>query len=226
MSQVITVILAAGVGKRIGGPKALLAWPPTLPDELGVPSRRPDGRPPPKATKERPLAIAHAEQRLASESKQALIVTRGAFIPALLGYVRPGIDLLSSTAADELGAAGSLAFAVSRLTRADRIIVTPVDCIPARASTVARLLLRLAAEPKLLAVRPSYKGRPGHPVVLRPEALAPYRTPKPPPLRDHLRALGDQCADQDVNDPAVLIDLDTPADVMGVLHELPRFLMG
>lgn len=222
MSLVITIILAAGAGKRIGGPKALLAWPAVLPDDI-APPRRPEHRPAPKA-KDRPLSIAHAEARLAAESKQALIVTRGAFIPALFGYVRPGIDLLASDAHDDLGAAGSLAFAVSRLPRADRIIVTPVDTIPARAATVARLLLRMANEPNLLAVRPAYHGRAGHPVVLRPEALDPYRGPSPPPLRDHLRALGDRCADRDVNDPTVLIDLDTPTDVMGVLHQLPRFL--
>ncbi|MFO0758744.1 MAG: NTP transferase domain-containing protein [Byssovorax sp.] len=224
MSQVVTVILAAGAGKRVGGPKALLAWPTVLPDDLGGPPSHPNAREKPKG-KDRPLAIAHAEQRIGAESKQALIVTRGAYIPALLAYVRPGIDLIASDAADELGPAGSLACALPRLPRgADRIIVTPVDAIPARTATVARLLLRLATDPKLLAVRPVYKGRGGHPVVLRPEALAPYKNPKPPPLRDHLRALGDRCADQDVNDPTVLLDLDTPADVMGVLHELPRFL--
>ncbi|MEO7328724.1 MAG: NTP transferase domain-containing protein [Minicystis sp.] len=222
MSQIITIVVAAGAGKRIGGPKALLAWPSTLPDEI-APPRRPEQRPG-APVKDRPLAIAHAEMRLAAESKHVLIVTRGAFIPALFGYVRPGIDLLASDAADDLGAAGSLAFAVSRLPRADRIIVTPVDTVPARAATVAHLLLRLADEPKLLAVRPVYHGRAGHPVVLRPEALEPYRGEKPPPLRDHLRALGDLCADQDVNDPTILIDLDTPTDVMGVLHKLPRFL--
>jgi CTP:molybdopterin cytidylyltransferase MocA len=223
MSQIITIILAAGAGKRIGGPKVLLAWPASLPDESIAAPRGADRRPALKG-KDRPLAIAHAEMRLASESKQALIVTRGAYIPALFGYVRPGIDLLASDAADDLGAAGSLAFAVSRLPRADRIIVTPVDAIPARPATVARLLLRLANDPKLLAVRPTYHGRGGHPVVLRPEALEPYRGPRPPTLRDHLRSLGDRCADEEVNDPTVLIDLDTPEDVMGVLRQVPRFL--
>ena len=223
MNQVLTVLLAAGTGKRIGGPKALLAWPHTLPEDVAEPSRRPNARPG-KRPKDRPLAIAHAEARLASESKQALIVTRGAMIPALFGYVRPGIDLLASDASDALGAAGSLAFAVSRLPRADRIIVTPVDTIPASGATVAHLLLRLAREPRLLAVRPAYHGRAGHPVLLRPEALEVYRSPTPPTLRDHLRSLGELCADEEVNDPTVLLDLDTPADVMGVLRELPRFL--
>ena len=47
--------------------------------------------------------------------------------------------------------------------------------------------------------------------------------PSPPPLRDHLRALGAASTDVDVTDPTVLIDLNTPADVMGTLGALPRF---
>ena len=68
----------------------------------GVAAPRGADRRPAVKGKDRPLAIAHAEMRLASESKQALIVTRGAYIPALFGYVRPGIDLLASDAADDL----------------------------------------------------------------------------------------------------------------------------
>jgi molybdenum cofactor cytidylyltransferase len=205
VSQIVTILLAAGAGKRLGGPKALLCWP------------GPRGH-------ERPLAIAHAEERLAAESRRVLVVTRKAVVFSLLGHVRPGIDLLASDAADELGPAGSLAFAVPRLgTGVDLAVVTPVDTPPARAETVAHLIEALATDPALLAARPTYHGRGGHPVVLRPAALARYAEPDPPPLRDHLHALGAACAGVDVTDPMVLIDLDTPADVMGTLQALPRF---
>ena len=107
-AQVVTVILAAGAGKRLGGPKALLVWP------------GPKGE-------ERPLAIAHAEERLAAESRHVLVVTRKPTMLALLRFVRPGVDLLASDAADDLGPAGSLAFAVPRLGDAEIVIVTPVD---------------------------------------------------------------------------------------------------
>lgn len=206
MKDVVTVILAAGKGARIGGPKALLAWPSA------------------GGGAERPLAIAHAEERLAAESARALIVTRKQIIPTLLRYVRPGVDLLVSDAADELGPAGSLACAAPRLGDEPKVIVTPVDALPAHRGTVAQLLARLDADPSLLAVRPTYHGRRGHPVVLRAEALARYRQPSPPPLRDHLEALGAQCADEPVTDAAVLSDLDKPSDVMGVLRSMPRFL--
>jgi CTP:molybdopterin cytidylyltransferase MocA len=205
MKPVVTVVLAAGTGKRLGGPKALLAWP--------------EGK-----QREVPLAIAHAEARLAAESARVLVVTRRPVIGVLLGYVRPGIDLLASDAPDELGPAGSLAFAAARLGDAAAVVVTPVDTPPARAETVAALLARLEADPALLAVRPVYKGRAGHPVALRRAALGRYGAPEPPALRDHLRALGAALGDVDVADPAILVDINTPADVMGILRTLPRFV--
>lgn len=206
MSRVVALILAAGKGTRIGGPKALLAWPS------------------PGGGQERPLAIAHAEERLAAESGQAIIVTRKQLLPALLRRVRPGIDLLVSDADEALGPAGSIAAAVSRLGEATAIIVTPVDTFPARRETVAQLLARLDADPTLLAVRPSYHGRGGHPVALRLAALERYREPAPPPLRDHLQTLGARIATEEVTDATVLVDLDKPADVMGALGKMPRFL--
>lgn len=205
---VVSVVLAAGRGARLGGPKALLLWSSPEP---GAP--------------ELPLAIAHAEARLAAESDRVLVVSRRPIVNALLGYVRPGIDLLSSDAADELGPAGSLAFAVSKLEGARAVLVTPVDTPPARADTVARLLERLdRGDPALRAVRPRYQGRAGHPVVLHPSALEPYRKASPPPLRDHLRTLGAACADVDVDDRTVLVDLDSPPDVMSLLGRPPKFL--
>jgi molybdenum cofactor cytidylyltransferase len=207
LSRVITIVLAAGKGDRIGGPKALLIWPPAAPGSA-----------------ERPLSIAHAEARLAAESAQAILVIRKTYMPALLGYVRPGIDLVVSTAADDLGPAGSLACAAPRLgADVGAVVVVPVDTVPARKETVAILVTRLDADASLLAVRPSYQGRGGHPVVLRPEALARYLDPQPPPLRDHLTTLGARVASVDVEDPSIHIDLNKPVDVIGVLKELPRF---
>ncbi len=208
MSRILAIVLAAGDGKRLGGPKALLAWP------------SPSG-------KDRPLAIAHAEERLAADCAEVLLVVRKTMIPALLGYSRPGVSLLSSDAAGDLGPAGSLAFAVSRLPEGDLILITPVDTQPAKAETVRALKERLLADPELLAARPVYKGRGGHPVIVRRAALDAYKAAGPPPtLRLHLASLGDRVAVVDVSDPTIVLDLNTPADVMGVLRALPRFLPG
>lgn len=204
MSRPVAIVLAGGNGKRLGGPKALLMWP----DAKG---------------NDRPLAAAHAEARLAAECGHVLVVTRKPMVKTLFGWVRPGIDLLVSDAPEEQGAAGSLAFAASRLSDAEIVVVTPVDTPPAKAETVARLLAALSADPALLVARPVYKGRAGHPVVLRRAALDRFLQPDPPPLREHLRSLGAACAGVDVTDPTVLLDLNTPADVMGTLRALPRF---
>jgi CTP:molybdopterin cytidylyltransferase MocA len=256
-NDVVAVILAAGKGERMGGPKALLAWPqavsvvppndasrggrvppppePSRPARVvppPAPSRTGRMAPPPEPSRPGrpavpmvPLAIAHAEARLAGECARALVVVRATMLTSLLGYTRPGIDLLSSNAADELGPAGSLAFAVSRLPAVAAVVVTPVDVPPARASTVARLLARLdQGGDRVLAVRPRVGARTGHPVVLRLAALEAYRSGSPPPLRDHLRALGDRVVDEEVDDPQVLDDLDTSADVVRLLGAPPRFL--
>jgi molybdenum cofactor cytidylyltransferase len=227
VSEIVSVVLAAGKGERIGGPKALLLWPATLPKASKGASAGPAAG---AAAGELPLAIAHAERRLTSESARVLIVARKAIVNELLGYVRPGIDLLSSTAADELGPAGSLAFAVSRMGAADAVVVTPVDTPPASGEVVALLLAKLQGT-GALAVRPRHGARAGHPVVLRAEALEPYRAPLdtrakagPPPLREHLRSLGDRVVDVDVEDASVLVDLDTATDAVKVLGAMPRFL--
>jgi molybdenum cofactor cytidylyltransferase len=221
-ARVVSILLAAGKGVRLGGPKALLLWPT---------ARLSDPRSPPAAGSgpshgELPLAIAHAEARLAAESSRVLIVVRSPIIRALLAYARPGIDFLASDMADDLGPAGSIAFAARRLDDADIALITPVDTPPSRAETTARLLaaLTLTSAPPPLAVRPRLGGRAGHPVLMRVSALEPYRGPSPPVLRDHLRALGPRCVDVDVDDRNALIDLNTPADVVGLLGSPPRFL--
>lgn len=226
-TDIVTIVLAAGKGTRIGGPKALLAWPKPGAVPAPEPSRPGTGRAPGARAPLPviPLAIAHAEARLAAESARVLVVVRASMLRSLLGYVRPGVDLLSSDAADELGPSGSLAFAVSRLPPVAAVIVTPVDTPPARAATVARLLARLEeGDVPPLAVRPRMGARTGHPVVMRPSVLDAYRVPSPPPLREHLRSLGERLADVEVDDPAVLADLDTSADVVRVLGVPPRFL--
>jgi CTP:molybdopterin cytidylyltransferase MocA len=203
----VAVVLAAGKGERIGGPKALLAWP------------NPSGK------GEIPLAIAHAEARLSAECGRAVLVVRKEVANRLLGFVRPGIDLLVSRADDALGPAGSLQTAAARLAVEDVIVVvTPVDTPPAAPATVAALVARLAADDELLAARPVHGGRGGHPVVLRARALERFAVPKPPTLRDALGELGPACASVDVDDPRVRVDLDTPGEVASALGRPPRFI--
>lgn len=207
MTETVAIVLAAGKGMRLGGPKALLMWP--------------------TARGAKPLAIVHAETRLQAESKRVIVVSRKHIVQALLPFVCPGLDLVVSDAPDELGPAGSLATAVIRLKPTDRVLVCPVDTLPARRDTAERLLTALgtAGDPPL-ATRPKQGERFGHPVALQGAALDRYRQPNPPPLRDHLRTLGDACVGVEVRDPDVLVDIDTPADAARYLHGPPAYLKG
>jgi len=209
MALVVSIVLAAGKGFRLGGPKALLLWPGA------------------RGTKPRPLAIAHAEARLSAESQRVIVVARRQVIRALIPFVCPGLDLVASDAPDELGPAGSIATAAPRIEADDRVLVCPVDTLPARRAVTDKLLSALGtsgAPP--VAARPRYGERFGHPVAMQAAALDRYRQPNPPPLRDYLRSLGDASVGVDVTDSDVVVDIDTPADAVRYLHGPPTFLNG
>jgi CTP:molybdopterin cytidylyltransferase MocA len=200
---VVAVVLAAGQGTRLGGPKALLL----VHGEEGEP---------------RPLVEVACRERLLHESDRAIAVLRED-VAALVGerLRAAGAEVVVSTAPEELGPAGSLAAAAAHLA-ADAlraVVVTPVD-VRVAPETVAALVAALAGSPGSepssaapLAAVPRFDGRRGHPVMLAPAALARYREADPPPLRDHLRSLGDRAVAIDVPDPHVRDDLDFPHQI-------------
>ncbi len=100
---------------------------------------------------------------------------------------------------------------------ASHALLTPVDCPPVQRATV-RALLDALARPGVLAARPQYGDRRGHPVALTPGIWLRYRH-DPVPLRDILRELGDALADVPVSDGGVLADLDEPHQ----LDQEPQF---
>jgi CTP:molybdopterin cytidylyltransferase MocA len=185
-------VLAAGEGRRLGGPKALLAWP-VLPQRWLL-----------------PLAAAHAEAR--SDVDRIVVVTRPE-IAAVLRRVAPTtwsarVALVEATPPDP---AGSIAAALARIDRADPVLITPVDVPPASAAVVCALQAALGAG--VDAARPLHAGRRGHPVAVRRTVLDRYADPDPPPLREVLAALGARVADVPVDDAQVLCDLDTAEDL-------------
>ena len=192
-----SVILAAGRGTRLGGPKALLAWP-LLPQRWLV-----------------PLAIAHLEA-LASHGP-ALVVVRAEVGRALGRHAPLAFSsqrrLVISDAADALGPAGSIAAAMPALDLSEtrRVLIMPVDVPPVSGALVRALAAALDEGAR--AARPVHAGRGGHPVVVSAPLLAPYLEPEPPPLRELLRSLGAARADVVVDDPQVTMDIDTPDDL-------------
>jgi CTP:molybdopterin cytidylyltransferase MocA len=195
MTSVIGVVLAAGRGRRMGGPKALLAW----------------------GADRMPLAAAHADAW--SFCDRVLIVTRSD-IASALRRAAPLLEaeVVISHADDELGPAGSLAAAAEIVEGEPLMLVTPVDCPPVAEPTTRALLAAMDA-PHVAAARPRHGDRRGHPVVLDPEVWRRYREVARP-LRDVLRELGERVTEVAVDDPGVLRDIDRPSD----LDEAPRFV--
>lgn len=189
MSAPLAILLAAGLGRRMGGPKALLVI---------------DGQ---------PLVTAHAE-RLREVGCGAIVVVVRA---AVARQVR---DLLGNTPealvceADTPSMAASLVAALGCVTpRASRVIVvSPIDMLPVRLSTLEALLSAVTA-PEVHVATPRYRARGGHPIVVRESLLHAFREGYSGSLRDLLRGAEAHRCRLDLDDPEVASDLDTPADL-------------
>lgn len=85
--------------------------------------------------------------------------------------------------------------------------------LPGDQPLIAPRTCRRMAQQDADIVVPRYKGKKGHPVFFRasciPEILA---MPEPAVLRDYIHAHSNVCI-LDVDDPAILMDADTPGDL-------------
>jgi molybdenum cofactor cytidylyltransferase len=193
---IVAIVLGAGHGRRLGGPKALLSVREVRGGE----------------TIEAPLIEAQCRDRLEAESGRCLAVLRPDVAALVGGRVRAaGGEVVVSDAPESQGPAGSLAAAAAFLGEDALLaaIVTPVD-VRVRPETLQQLLDACRGCTDSLSAVPRHAGRKGHPVIILPPVLARYREADPPPLRDVLRALGDRVAVVDVDDPFVLEDLNSP----------------
>lgn len=175
--RVFGIVLAAGAGQRMGGPKADLVLDGTTLLAQHVARLR-------EVSAAHVVAVVRAPQAVDAE----LVVGATA---------HPGASLARAVAALERFAAHA----------GDAVIVTPVDLRPPSVTTLRTLVAALGVAD---AATPRYAGRSGHPAVVRRAVLAPYRT-SAPRLRDVLAAV--RRLRVDVEDPSVLGDFDTPADL-------------
>lgn len=191
------LILGAGKGERIGGPKALLEIDGTT------------------------LAERHVLRARSLSCTRIVLVVRPEVAARLDTTACPELILALSEAPDP---AGSLAVGLRALADVDPdacALVTPVDALPASQETCTILLGALDGA---WAATPVCEGRGGHPVACRLAVLEPYRVASsPPPLRNVLSALGPRRVRIEVNDPAVVVDLDTTDDLRALTGQTPRF---
>lgn len=188
------LLLAAGAGRRMGGPKAL------LPDQ--------DGRP----------LLARGVDALLDGGCDAVLVVTGAAaaeVADLLERIRRGRPVGSVTAeawAEGMGASLRAGLGALRRSDASAAVVTLVDLADVGAPVVARVLRHVGATPTALG-RAAYAGTPGHPVLIGRShwdgVVAAARGDTG--ARDYLSATPHvlvECADL-----ATGRDADTPADL-------------
>ncbi|HSQ63279.1 MAG TPA: NTP transferase domain-containing protein [Polyangiaceae bacterium] len=194
------IIVAAGAGTRLGQPKARLLI-------HGV-----------------PLALLHVRRAREAGCGRIVVVTRRAD--------REWVGREAEVAvSEEPEQAGSLGVGVAGMFGGgggdgdgggDWVLVTPVDALPARSETIARLFAAIGEG--VDAVTPVVGGKGGHPVLLRASVLRRAYAGAAPPLRDVLHGLGARRLRVEVDDPDVVTNLDTPADVLAATGAEPVFL--
>lgn len=127
----------------------------------------------------------------------------------------PGCRLVSNPRW-ALGRTTSIQAGLAAIGPAPAVLLWPVDvCLPGVEVLGALLEARRRAPGQALWV-PSYDERRGHPVLLGPRAQAALRALGPhQPARDVVRrfAAAGQVEHVVVDDPAVLVDLNRPADL-------------
>jgi CTP:molybdopterin cytidylyltransferase MocA len=134
------LLLAAGAGRRYGGPKALVdGW------------------------------LDHSLTALAEGGCDDRTVVLGAAVEQVRALVPDGVGVVVADAwADGMGA--SLRAGLEALTSCDAVLVTLVD-LPDVGPEVVRRLVDQAVDRSALA-RATYRGRPGHPVLIGHDHLA------------------------------------------------------
>lgn len=187
-ASLAALVLAAGAGARIGRPKALIAW---------------RGR----------SFLRHAVALAEAAGCDPIVAVEGAApLPAAeLGPAERVVNLTWQRGQSDSLRRGLAA--VHARTPGRGVLVLTVDRPHVRPATVAALAAAAREAPECIW-QPEHAGRRGHPVIwpaaLVPEllALAPDATP-----RDLLARRPELRRTLAVDDPAVLDNLDTPADL-------------
>jgi molybdenum cofactor cytidylyltransferase len=196
--KLVAIVLAAGEGRRMGGPKALLPLgTTTFLGRVCEVLRRP------RVAEVVAVLGASAERvgREAALSPDVRLVVNDRWPEGMLTSVWTGLD-----AAEAEGA--------------DAVVLHPVDNPFVAAATVDAVLDALAAGARIAV--PSHGKRRGHPAGFARESWAALRAA---PLERGARAVLAKHPEWVVHveaGPDCLVDLDTPADLRASLKGLPN----
>ncbi len=148
----VGIVLAAGAGRRMGGPKALIG---PLADGVRTPLARVCSWLH-EAGVHRVIAVIGAE----ADAVRAALASDPLIETSLLAYLVEATDW-----AEGMGASLRAGLRAAALSGAAAALITLVDLPDVRTSVYRRVLERAGSAPQTLA-RASFSGRPGHPVVI------------------------------------------------------------
>ncbi|MGH9464264.1 MAG: nucleotidyltransferase family protein [Thermoanaerobaculia bacterium] len=190
--MIVALVPAAGEARRMGRPKLLLPWQgTTLLDHL-VGNLRQGGA-------DRLVLVARSDDSALADWAAVAGVD-------LTVNPDPARGMLSSV---WCGLAALGAAAIAQV--AEALLVCPADHPAVRPETVAALLARLRAG-ALLAV-PTHDGRRGHPLAIGPALVTEILAlDLEVGLRQLLERRSDVLVELPVDDPGVVLDVDTPED--------------
>ena len=193
----VGLVLAAGAGRRMGGPKALV-----------------------RLTEGGPTLVETAVARVVAGGCDRVVVVVGAAGDAVATLVEgTGAEVVPAADWDE-GMGASLRAGLAHLEHGedDLALVTLVDLPDVTAEVVARVVAAALGDGRAALVRAAYDGVPGHPVALGRDHWADVITTARGDrgARDHLRATPHRLVE--CGDLATGRDLDTTGD----LDELRR----
>ncbi|MCE9638073.1 MAG: nucleotidyltransferase family protein [Planctomycetes bacterium] len=210
--MIIAIVLAAGASSRMGRPKALLPIDGKAAVDVVTATLREGGCEGVVVVVGRHAAEIRAGARL----EGVRVVDHAGWAAGRTSSLQAGLHALGLD--DDEDAAAHDQHDDDRHddpaspSNAHGIVLALVDMPYVRAATVRALLDALRASPGAEIAVPVHAGRRGHPVAIRRAvfprllALGPDESP-----RDVLRAA--RAVEVPVDDPGVLIDLDTPEDV-------------
>lgn len=173
--------------------------------------------------------LAHALTALEEGGVDALVVVWGAApesVTAALPDASRGVAVVQNPT-PERGQLSSLKIALEHVGTAwpgaEAAVVSLIDHPAVRPATVAALLAAARQPAAPAIVLPAHRGRRGHPVVFArtvwPELLA---TADQLGARAVVRADPGRVRVLDVDDPGILLDVDTPEDLRRLIAPAPR----
>jgi CTP:molybdopterin cytidylyltransferase MocA len=188
----VGLVLAAGAGRRMGGPKALV--------------RLTDGGP--------TLVETAVARVLESGCDRVVVVVGAAGEQAAALVAETGAEVVAAEDWDE-GMGASLRAGLAHLEVADDdlALVTLVDLPDVTARVMSRVLADAVGDGRAALARAAYDGVPGHPVVIGRDHWSAVRTTARGDrgARDHLRATPHRLVE--CGDLATGRDLDTAEDL-------------